>query len=707
MTTKKSYKKEDLDKYVEENNIELIGEYEKVNRDTRIQGKCKTEGCNGEFDRTFRQIVEKSCLKCHKCLDKRKSYKKADLDKYIEENKIELIGEYEKVNSKINIKGKCKTEGCKEIFDKSFTSLVNGKGLCNKCIQSKRVNNNGKKSIYDNKNDLNKIFKEKNIELLKNYSEVDITNRTIINFKCLHCLNNCKKSFSTFIKNPGICKYCVKALSDCKSYSFIDLKKYVKKESITLKKNYTNCNINYYSYINGICKSKNCNGEFNKKFGIIINKSGPYCLECSERERARKTRDKNGKYNISLLMKFTKDNNIILNKKYEDDTLRRETKIKGKCKSDNCNKNFEQLFRYMIECQYGGYCKDCIQNISGILSFNNNDLKNYTKEEEFKLTKDYSNINVKCNTEIEGICKNENCVNIFKKQFKKMTEKGGPYCDECTQINRITKFLNTRTIKGLDKFNNNCLQVYVKEKNITLIKDYKDINMNCQTKIEGKCLNNDCENIVNKKFISILDHSGFYCNECTKKNKAVKMNKTKLKKYGCETCKINLVYELFTNLDCERICSDCSNPKRNPKYQKTKEWLVVRKLKEDLPDIEFIHNKSVGNECTLQDRENTNGHLYPDIRFELLGFDLIVEVDEYKHRGSDYSCDKRRMYDIVAKLGLPCVFIRYNPDDKNSDYNVLLEMVKYYLKTDINEIDFEENIDGSKNFGLKVNYLFY
>ena len=40
MTTKRSYKKKDLDKYVEENEIELIGEYEKVNRETRIKGKC-------------------------------------------------------------------------------------------------------------------------------------------------------------------------------------------------------------------------------------------------------------------------------------------------------------------------------------------------------------------------------------------------------------------------------------------------------------------------------------------------------------------------------------------------------------------------------------------------------------------------------------------------------------------------------------------
>ena len=148
--------------------------------------------------------------------------------------------------------------------------------------------------------------------------------------------------------------------------------------------------------------------------------------------------------------------------------------------------------------------------------------------------------------------------------------------------------------------------------------------------------------------------------------------------------------------------------KTNKLYEKTKEMLVVRKLREDLPDIPFIHNKSVGNECTLQDRDNTNGHLFPDIRFELFGFDLIVEVDEHAHRYGNYECDERRMYEIVKQIGLPCVFIRYNPDDKKkSNYNDLLKIVKDYLEKSIDEIDFNEDINGHKNDGLKVKYLFY
>ena len=48
-------------------------------------------------------------------------------------------------------------------------------------------------------------------------------------------------------------------------------------------------------------------------------------------------------------------------------------------------------------------------------------------------------------------------------------------------------------------------------------------------------------------------------------------------------------------------------------------------------------------------------------------FHLIIEIDEHKHRGANYECDEKRMYDIVAKLGQPYVFIRYNPDNRHSD----------------------------------------
>lgn len=120
---------------------------------------------------------------------------------------------------------------------------------------------------------------------------------------------------------------------------------------------------------------------------------------------------------------------------------------------------------------------------------------------------------------------------------------------------------------------------------------------------------------------------------------------------------------------------------------------IVKFLKDNLLAKDFIHNKSVGTDCTER-------HLFPDIRFDCNFYYLIIEIDEFKHRGANYKCDKQRMYDIIAKLGLPCIFIRYNPDDTKSNKNVLLNKIKQYLNLKENEKIWDE-------YGFTVEYLFY
>ena len=166
------------------------------------------------------------------------------------------------------------------------------------------------------------------------------------------------------------------------------------------------------------------------------------------------------------------------------------------------------------------------------------------------------------------------------------------------------------------------------------------------------------------------------------------------KKVGCKKCNLCPSCQLWRTM--EKLCEYCKPPQNGNKYYtKTKEYEVVNFLKENLPNNELIHNKSVGSECT-------GGHLFPDIRFDCDCYQLIVEIDEFQHRGADYSCDKKRMYDIVAKMGMPCMFIRYNPDNKISDKNVLLQKIQQYL--DINSNELNDKVD---KYGFKVDYLFY
>ena len=160
--------------------------------------------------------------------------------------------------------------------------------------------------------------------------------------------------------------------------------------------------------------------------------------------------------------------------------------------------------------------------------------------------------------------------------------------------------------------------------------------------------------------------------------------------YGCQLCRKCPVCLVF--LTNGNICTVCNEFISN-RY-KSKEMQIVKFLKESLPDKEFIHNKSVGSDCT-------GGHLYPDIRFDCLFYNLIVEVDENQHRGASYTCEEKRMTDIIAKLGTPCIFVRYNPDNVSADRNELLDIVKKYLKLSINS-PIEWN-----SYGYKAIYLFY
>ena len=58
-----------LGKICQEYGIELIGDYSnmKISRDTRVTGKCKTEGCMNIFEREFRLMYKSKLFLCKQC----------------------------------------------------------------------------------------------------------------------------------------------------------------------------------------------------------------------------------------------------------------------------------------------------------------------------------------------------------------------------------------------------------------------------------------------------------------------------------------------------------------------------------------------------------------------------------------------------------------------------------------------------------------
>lgn len=44
---------------------------------------------------------------------------------------------------------------------------------------------------------------------------------------------------------------------------------------------------------------------------------------------------------------------------------------------------------------------------------------------------------------------------------------------------------------------------------------------------------------------------------------------------------------------------------------------------------------------------------------------MIVEIDEHQHKGysTEENCELIRMHQIYEVTGIPCIFLRYNPND--------------------------------------------
>jgi len=319
--------------------------------------------------------------------------------------------------------------------------------------------------------------------------------------------------------------------------------------------------------------------------------------------------------------------------------INKDKKLKWKCKEGHL---FEKRLGSINK---NSWCPKC----SG--------KKKYTLEEvcQYAITKNGNCLSkeyINSSTKMEWKCKEGH---IWENTFGHI--KHGQWCPYCS-----------------GKYNNNielCKEIAISRGGECLSKDY----INSSTKMKWKCKEG---HVWNTNFENIK-LSGSWCPKCN----------------CCPSCGL-----FNTN---KRLCSYCkpNNKLYKKAYEKSKEYAVVKYLREKLPDYDFIHNKSVGSHCTKDEKENSNGHLFPDIRFDCGFYHLIVEVDEHKHRGADYKCDKQRMYDIIAKLGLPCIFIRYNPDSKESNKEILLEKVQEYLELNI------EDDDRWDDFGFKAEYLFY
>ena len=160
--------------------------------------------------------------------------------------------------------------------------------------------------------------------------------------------------------------------------------------------------------------------------------------------------------------------------------------------------------------------------------FNFSLLQKYCSENNVTLLEDYSNVNLTGNVFIKGKCIYENCNNIFEKKFCILT-KTGAYCKKCIQI-KNKKETNSNY---KPKYSFEGLKDFCDEKNITLLEDYKCINLHQKYPIRGKCYKQECNNEFKTSFQNLYKRNG-YCNYCSKLNKIKNQKATFNKIYGCD-----------------------------------------------------------------------------------------------------------------------------------------------------------------------------
>ena len=149
----------------------------------------------------------------------------------------------------------------------------------------------------------------------------------------------------------------------------------------------------------------------------------------------------------------------------------------------------------------------------------------------------------------------------------------------------------------------------------------------------------------------------------------------------CHSCKL-----FHTHKKTNFLCSYC-NPNKSI-IQKTKELKLKLFLEEN--NYKFDYNKK----CNIDKSCQT---YFPDFVIDRNTFFLIIECDENYHKYYDQSCEKIRENNICFALGLPCVFIRFNPDKIDINMKIKHIILKSYIEYYVNK----------KNCDNEVCYLFY
>lgn len=155
----------------------------------------------------------------------------------------------------------------------------------------------------------------------------------------------------------------------------------------------------------------------------------------------------------------------------------------------------------------------------------------------------------------------------------------------------------------------------------------------------------------------------------------------------------------------KRLCKYCDIQEASPFVCKEcnlrsnkKEWAVVRYLRRNI-QTPFSHDTS----SMLQGCSKRR----PDIFFDFPTHCVIVEIDEFQHRGYEDSCECARLCEIVSAVGgRPVTVIRFNPDSVRHNGRLLTIPISQRLELLVKSIK-EALVQVPTTFEVRLVQLYY
>ena len=234
-------------------------------------------------------------------------------------------------------------------------------------------------------------------------------------------------------------------------------------------------------------------------------------------------------------------------------------------------------------------------------------------------------------------CLNEDC--LIQPRFNNPGETVGIYCENHkTPImeNVVDKECLFTDCKSRPRYNfpTEAFSIYCKSHKLDGMRNVYDI----------VCQESGCETIPVYNISG--ESKGIYC-LTHKTQEMIDVVSKRCETYMCGTTTSNPRYKGY----CIGCFINVFPGAPNPRNYKIKENHVADFVKEQFPEEIIVFDKIVAGGCSKR---------RPDILIDKGTHVVVVECDEHQHQST--TCENKRMAEIFRDVGVPVVFIRFNPD---------------------------------------------